>query len=115
MTGKWSDCSRSSLSTVMIGWMPGMTSLAFETDEMRPVKAWCAHGEVHVTLADGRSIATPLWWYPFLARLNQTELNDIELMYEGIWWPAVDEGISVKSMFLGWKAPGAVPPLVAAE
>ena len=26
-------------------------------------------------------------------------------MYEGIWWPAVDEGISVKSMFLGKKAP----------
>ena len=87
-----------------------MTSLAFETDEMRPVKAWCSHDEVHVSLADGRSIATPLWWYPFLAGLN-----DIELMYEGIWWPAVDEGISVKSMFLGLKAPGAVPPSVAAE
>jgi hypothetical protein len=86
-----------------------MTSLAFETDEMRPVKAWCTQAEVHVTLADGRTIATPLWWYPFLAALN-----DIELMYEGIWWPAVDEGISVKSMFLGRKASGAVPPSVAA-
>ena len=92
-----------------------MTSLAFETDEMRPVRAWCTPGEVHVSLADGRTIATPLWWYPFLATLNQTELNDIELMYEGIWWPAVDEGISVKSMFLGNKAPGAVAPSVAAE
>jgi len=27
----------------------------------------------------------------------------------------VDEGISIKSMFLGKKAPGAVPPSVAAE
>lgn len=92
-----------------------MTSLAFETDEMRPVRALCANDEVHVALADGRSIATPLWWYPFLAGLSQAELNDIELMYEGIWWPAVDEGISVKSMFLGKKAPGAVEPPVAAE
>lgn len=92
-----------------------MTSLAFETEEMRPVKAWCAEGEVHVSLADGRSIATPLWWYPFLSGLSDSERNDIELMYEGIWWPAVDEGISVKSMFLGTKAPGAVQPPIAAE
>ncbi len=92
-----------------------MTSLAFETDEMRPVKAWCSEHDVHVTLADGRSIATPLWWYPFLAGLDQAALNDIELMYEGVWWPAVDEGISIRSMFLGRKAPGAVPPSVAAE
>jgi hypothetical protein len=92
-----------------------MTSLAFETDEMRPVKAWCTDDEVHVALADGRTIVTPLWWYPFLSGLDRTARNDIELMYEGIWWPAVDEGISVKSMFLGRKAPGAVPPSVAAE
>jgi len=91
-----------------------MTSLAFETDDMRPTRAWCTHDEVHVSLADGRSIAAPLWWYPFLAGLSQAELNDIELMYEGIWWPAVDEGISVKSMFLGTKAPGARQPQAAA-
>lgn len=91
-----------------------MTSLAFETDEMRPIKAWCTNDEAHVGLADGRSIATPLWWYPFLAGLSQAELNDIELMYEGIWWPAADEGISVKSMFLGKKAPGAKKPRKAA-
>mgnify|MGYP003387442960 CR=1 FL=1 len=95
--------------------MPGMSSLAFETEEMRPTRAWCTASEVHVTLADGRSIATPLWWYPFLSALGQDELNDIELMFEGIWWPAADEGISVKSMFLGKKAPGAKPPSIAAE
>ena len=92
-----------------------MTSLAFETDEMRPVKAWCTQTEVHVTLADGRTISAPLWWYPFLAGLDQSALNNVELMYEGIWWPAVDEGISIKSMCLGRKAPGAAPPSVAAE
>ena len=92
-----------------------MTSLAFETDEMRPVKAWCTQTEVHVTLADGRTISAPLWWYPFLAGLDQSALNNVELMYEGIWWPAVDEGISVKSMFFGKKARGAVAPSVAAE
>lgn len=92
-----------------------MASLIFETDEMRPVRAWCSRDEVHVGLADGRIIAAPLWWYPFLAPLSRTQLNDIELMYEGIWWPAADEGVSVKSMFLGLKAPGAKAPSVAAE
>lgn len=91
-----------------------MTSLAFETDEMRPIKAWCTADDVHVTLADGRSIATPLWWYPFLLELDQTALNEVELMFEGVWWPAVDEGISVKGMFLGRKAPGAQKPQQAA-
>ncbi|TWF52976.1 DUF2442 domain-containing protein [Neorhizobium alkalisoli] len=91
-----------------------MTSLEFETEDMRPVKAWCTEHEVHVTLADGRTISAPLWWYPFLSGLDAEALNDIELMYEGIWWSRVDEGISVKSMFLGWKAPGAQAPEKAA-
>ncbi len=91
-----------------------MTSLAFETDEMRPAKAWCTAGELHVSLADGRTISAPLWWYPFLDALDHDALNDIELMYEGVWWPAVDEGISIKSMFLGVKAPGAKKPQKAA-
>ena len=91
-----------------------MTSLEFETEEMRPLKAWCAEGDVHVTLADGRTISTPLWWYPFLKELDSEALNDIELMFEGIWWRRADEGISVKSMFLGWKAPGAKAPEKAA-
>lgn len=91
-----------------------MTSLEFETEEMRPVKAWCTSDEVHVTLSDGRTISTPLWWYPFLRGLGHDELNDIELMYEGIWWSQVDEGVSVKSMFLGVKAPGARAPEKAA-
>jgi hypothetical protein len=89
-----------------------MPTLLVETDEMRPIKAWCTLDEVHVSLADGRSVAAPLWWYPFLTALNQAQLNEVELMYEGVWWPAVDEGISVKSMFLGKKAPGAKPPSV---
>lgn len=87
-----------------------MTSLEFETEDMRPVKAWCTNGEVHVTLADGRTISAPLWWYPFLNGLDADGLNDIELMYEGIWWTRADEGISVKSMFLGQKMPGAKEP-----
>ena len=91
-----------------------MASLEFETEELRPVRAWCTRDDVHVTLFDGRTISAPLWWYPFLQGLDEDQLNDIELMYEGIWWTAVDEGVSVKSMFLGRKARGAVAPEKAA-
>lgn len=85
-----------------------MRSLEFETEGMTPVGASCDDESLSVTLADGRQIRTPLWWYPFLSNLTHDDLNDIELMCEGIWWTKVDEGISVKSMFLGAKARGAV-------
>lgn len=92
-----------------------MSSSAFETEEMRPVEARCDDRFLYVTLADGRQIRAPLWWYPFLARATASDQAEVELMFEGVWWPAMDEGISVKSILLGWKAPGAVEPSVAAE
>ena len=92
-----------------------MSSLVSEVNNFRPVKAWCSATHVHVTSSDGRTIATPLWWYPFLDRLSDEQLNTIELMHEGIWWEAVDEGISVKSMLMGRKMPNAIAPQVAAE
>ncbi len=83
-------------------------------EEQRPVAARCDDEFLYVVLADGRQIRAPLWWYPFLAELDDKALNDIELTHEGVWWTAIDEGISVKSMFLGIKAPGAKSPEKAA-
>lgn len=77
--------------------------------------ARCDESFVHVSLADGREISAPIWWYPFLENAMPAGRSQIELMFEGVWWPVMDEGISVKSMLLGWKAPGAVAPSVAAE
>ena len=91
-----------------------MHSLEFETEDMKPVAATCDGEFLYVTLADGRQIRTPLSWYPFLSGLDHDGLNEIELMYEGIWWIRIDEGISVKSMFLGEKARGATAPHKAA-
>lgn len=91
-----------------------MTSLDFETEQMRPVEAWCDDAFVYVALADGRQIRAPLWWYPFLQNASQAERADVELEFSGIWWPAMDEGISVKGLLLGWKAPGAKAPANAA-
>ena len=92
-----------------------MSSSDFETEEARPVAARCDDAFVYVTLADGRQIRAPLWWYPFLAKATPEERAQVELEFAGIWWPAMDEGISVKGVLLGWKAPGAIKPPVAAE
>ena len=87
-----------------------MTILEFETEEMRPVSATCDAEFVYVTLADGRQIRAPLWWYPVLAKASAEQRAILELEYAGVWWPDLDDGVSVKGLLLGWKAPGAVEP-----
>ena len=86
----------------------------FETDETRPVAAWCDASFVYITLADGRQIRTPMAWYPFLDEASSKDRAEVELMLDGVWWPIMDEGISVKGALLGWKAPGAQKPQWAA-
>ncbi len=86
----------------------------FETEEVRPVKAWCADDRVHVELKDGRTVSAPLWWYPFLEGSTDEQLNEMDLTFEGVWWEHVDEGVSVKGLLLGRKAPGAKQPQEAA-
>lgn len=81
----------------------------------RPVQAWCDPHDLHVCLADGRQVTTPLWWYPRLVAASPAERNNIELMQDGVHWPDVDEDLSVRGMLSGWKYPDAVPPSVAAE
>ena len=92
-----------------------MNSSVFDNEKNKPVAARCDGSHVIVTLVDSRSVATPLWWYPFLSGLTLAQLNQIELMDDGIWWEAADEGISVKSMLLGLKMPNAIAPQIAAE
>ena len=91
-----------------------MTAAAIETNQTRPVAARCDDEFVYVTLADGRQIRAPLWWYPFLEKASPAERANVELMFSGVWWPAIDEGVSVKGMLLGWKARGAKKPRQAA-
>lgn len=92
-----------------------MNSLEFETEEVRPISVRCDDAFAYVMLADARQIRAPIWWYPFLETASSKDRAKVELQFSGVWWPAMDEGISVKGMLLGWKTPGAVEPSVAAE
>lgn len=92
-----------------------MTSSESEMKGRAPTSAWCDDTHLHVRLADGREISTPLWWYPSLLHATPGQRNTMELMFTGIHWPDLDEDLSVDGMLKGWKAKDATPPAVAAE
>ena len=76
----------------------------------RPTAAHCDAESLTVTLADGRSVATPLWWYPRLLNASPAARARIELMPMGTHWPEIDEDISVASMLRGLCASQAERP-----
>ncbi|MBI3959725.1 MAG: DUF2442 domain-containing protein [Chloroflexi bacterium] len=56
-----------------------------------------------VDLSDGRSISTPLAWYPRLWHGTETERANWRLIGRGvgIHWPELDEDISAEGLILG--------------
>ncbi len=84
-----------------------MTLLHIEIEDSRPVDAHCDDKSLHVTLADGRKLETPLWWYPRLLNAPLPARQHVEFMPMGIHWPEIDEDISIASILRGAKAPGA--------
>ncbi len=91
-----------------------MSSSEIYSDKDRPAQAWCDPVSLHVRLADGREVVTPLWWYPRLASATPAQRNNCELMLDGVHWPDMDEDLSVRGMLAGWKYPDAMEPRNAA-
>jgi Protein of unknown function (DUF2442) len=87
-----------------------MTILQIKVEDAQPIDAKCDEEHLTVTLADGRILRAPLWWYPRLKSASFPEREEVEFMPMGIHWPQIDEDISVASMLRGQKAPGAKPP-----
>jgi len=56
-----------------------------------------------VELADGRTIAAPLAWYPRLAHATTEERSSWRLIGRGrgVHWSAVDEDVSVANLLAG--------------
>lgn len=59
--------------------------------------------EVIVRLADGRTISTPLVWYPTLLGGAPDQRQNVVLTPVGIHWPDLDEDLSVAGMLVGVK------------
>jgi Protein of unknown function (DUF2442) len=88
-----------------------VTTLKIEVEDAQPVAAECDDLHLTVTLADGRLLRTPLWWYPRLLTATAGQRSQLELSPLGLHWPEIDEDISVASMLRGAKAPGAKEPV----
>jgi hypothetical protein len=56
-----------------------------------------------VDLVDGRTVSVPLSWYPRLAHGTPAERSNWRLLGrgEGIYWPDLDEDISVAGLLAG--------------
>ena len=92
--------------------MATLLNLQIELEDARPTAAHCDADTLTVTLADGRSVTTPLWWSPRLLKASPAARARarIELMPMGIHWPEIDEDISVASMLRGLCASQAERP-----
>ncbi len=71
----------------------------YETD--RPVEVIIRDGKVWVTLADGRVIANPVDWHPWLAKATPEQQAHIELGVFSVDWPDLDEGLDIEGMLHG--------------
>jgi hypothetical protein len=54
-----------------------------------------------VDLADGRTIAVPLAWFPRLLDASPEQRAHVELSRTGLHWEALDEDISVAGLLAG--------------
>lgn len=66
----------------------------------RVVEVQCTDQELRVKLADGRTIAAPLQWFPRLAQATPDQRRQWEPIGPGIGihWESVDEDISVQGL-----------------
>jgi hypothetical protein len=79
----------------------------YKTD--RPVAVDIHDEHVWVTLADGRIIANPLDWHPWLAQSTPQQRTTVELDAYSVYWPELDEGLDIQGMLMGIrpKAPAS--------
>ncbi|MBD2552730.1 DUF2442 domain-containing protein [Limnothrix sp. FACHB-708] len=81
-----------------------MSSFATEIIQVPPILGLTLTDELlTVTLTDGRIISVPIAWYPRLFHGSPAERDRWEIApnQTGIYWPDLDEDISVKNLLLG--------------
>jgi hypothetical protein len=80
-----------------------MTTLTLDSASLRATAVDVTDDSLVVELADGRSISTPLAWYPRLFHGTAEERGHFRLIAggEGIHWPDLDEDISIEGVVAG--------------
>ena len=80
-----------------------MSSLSVQVEKPRAQHVAITNDSLVVELTDGRTISTPLAWYPRLLHADPKERDNWRLIGNGggIHWPDLDEDLSVDSLILG--------------
>lgn len=83
-----------------------MSSLAIEIHEPRAQSVTVGEDSLTVDLVDGRTIISPLSWYPRLWHGNQEERSNLQILGDGtlIHWPELDEDLSVAGILAGRRS-----------
>jgi len=81
-------------------------SVLVNESEPRATDVDVTDDELHVDLADGRKIITPLAWFPLLLHATADQRQEWELLGDGeiIHWPQIDEDLSVAGLLRGTPA-----------
>jgi hypothetical protein len=87
-----------------------------KNDRPRGASVRISSNQIEVKLRDGRTIITPLEWYPRLLRATPVQRKAWQWLGDGvgITWEAIDEDLSIQGMLDGnpaWEyqqAAGAV-------
>jgi hypothetical protein len=80
-----------------------MSSSAVESRASLATRVEVSADTITVELADGRTIAAPLAWYPRLLQATEAERRNWRLLAggRGLHWPDIDEDISVTNLLAG--------------
>jgi hypothetical protein len=80
-----------------------MNTSTIEVAEPRAVHVRVTKDALVVDLDDGRTVLTPIAWYPRLQHATAQERNNCRFIGngEGIHWPDLDEDISVDGLLRG--------------
>ncbi len=80
-----------------------MTTSAIDSSATQATMIRLTDDALILDLADGRTVSTPLAWYPRLLHGSPAERANHRLIGsgEGIHWPDLDEDISVEGVLSG--------------
>ncbi len=80
-----------------------MSSSTVEPREALATRVEVSEDTLSMDLADGRTIAAPLAWYPRLAHATAAERGSWRLIGggRGVHWPEIDEDVSVANLLAG--------------
>lgn len=81
-----------------------MSTLTKPRSVPEPIGVSVTDDTLSVDLADGRTIAVPVDWFPRLRHGLAKERENFELSFGGIHWPDLDEDISIEGLLNGEKS-----------